>query len=417
VKATAGAVPKGYVLALEWSALSEGNGVARAGLALNRARNRAELMAALKTFDSPNVSVVFADRDGHIGFVAPALIPVRRADNEAMGRVPVPGWIAKYDWQGFIPYEKLPTVQDPSSHQLFTANNKITPPGYREFITTDWFPPYRADRIEAMLAATPRHSLDSFARMQADVQSPVAREMLAFALAAKPATDEGREAQSMLAGWKGAMTAEAAAPLVFAAWYRELTRLVYADELGELFDESWEQRLQFMTSVIKAQRGLDRWCDDVRTPAKETCAMRAATAFDLAAADLTKRYGAPSKWRWGRAHRAAGDHRPLGSVPVVGSLFNIDPETPGDAYTVDVGNFFLRDEERPFANRHAPGLRAIYDLADLDRSRFMQSTGQSGNILSPWYSSFAERWAHVEYVTIPARRDAIAVEHRLVINP
>ena len=47
----------------------------------------------------------------------------------------------------------------------------------------------------------------------------------------------------------------------------------------------------------------------------------------------------------------------------------------------------------------------------------MQSTGQSGNILSPWYSSFGERWAHVEYITIPARREAIAVEHRLVINP
>jgi penicillin amidase len=95
----------------------------------------------------------------------------------------------------------------------------------------------------------------------------------------------------------------------------------------------------------------------------------------------------------------------------------VDPETPGDSFTVDVGHYFVGDDERPFANRHAASLRALYDLADLDRSRFMQSTGQSGNILSPWYSNFAERWARVEYVTIPARREAIAVEHRLVLNP
>jgi penicillin G amidase len=417
MKTAAQVAPKGHVLALAWPALSEDNGVARAGFALNRARNRGELLAALKDFDAPQQNVVYADREGHIGFIAPALVPIRRADNEAMGRVPVPGWDAKYDWQGFIPYDKLPAIQDPPSHHIVTANNKITPPGYKPFISVDWFPPYRADRIEAMLAEKPKHTLDSFARMQADVQSPVAHALLPAALAAKPATDAGREAQAMLKGWNGAMTAEEGAPLVFAAWYRELTRLVYADELGELFKDSWEQRLQFMISVMKGDRGLDRWCDDVTTPARETCAQRAALAFDRAAEDLGKRYGAASGWRWGLAHAAAGDHRPLGRFPVIGSLFDVDPETPGDSFTVDVGHYFIGDEERPFANRHAASLRALYDLADLDRSRFMQSTGQSGNVFSPWYSNFAQRWARVEYVTIPTRRDAIAPEHRLVLNP
>jgi penicillin amidase len=413
----ADAAPKGHVLALAWPAISEDNHVLRAGFALDRARNRNELVAALKDFEAPQQNVVYADREGHIGFIAPALVPVRRADNEAMGRVPVPGWDAKYDWQGFIPYDKLPAIQDPPSHHIVTANNKITPPGYKPFISVDWFPPYRSDRIEALLAASPKHSLDSFAKMQADVQSPMAHELLAIAMSAKPSTDQGREAQAMLKGWNGAMTTDSAAPLVFSAWYRELTRLVYADELGDLFNDFWEQRLQFMVSVMKGERGLDRWCDDVKTPAKETCAQRAALAFDRSAEDLARLYGKPSDWSWGRAHAAASDHRPLGFVPVIGRFFNVTPETPGDSYTVDVGHYFIRDEERPFANRHAASLRAIYDLADLDRSRFMQSTGQSGNILSPWYSSLAERWAHVEYVTIPTRREAIAAEHRLVINP
>lgn len=98
-------------------------------------------------------------------------------------------------------------------------------------------------------------------------------------------------------------------------------------------------------------------------------------------------------------------------------LFNVTPETPGDTYSVDVGHYFIRDEARPFANRHAPSLRAIYDLSDLDRSVFIQSTGESGNFLSPWYANFAERWAKVRYITIPTAPASIAAAHTLTLQP
>ena len=417
IKGAAQAAPKGYVLALAWAALTEDNVVARAGFALNRAQSVSDLHAALRDFTAPHQNVVFATRDGHIGFVAPARLPVRRPDNEAMGRVPVPGWIAKYDWQGFLPYERMPAIADPASGHIVTANQKITPPGYKPFISVDWFPPYRADRIEEMLAAQPKHSVASFARMQADTSSRLARELLPVALAAKPATAEGRRAQQVLKGWKGDATADSAAPLVFAAWYRELTRAVYADELGELFDESWDLRAAFMIRVMKGDPGYARWCDNVTTPRSETCAEQAARAFDLAAPYLARHYGAPESWRWGAIHTAAGDHRPFSFVPFVARFFTIAPETPGDSFTVDVGHFFIRDESRPFANRHAASLRAIYDLADLDRSLFIQSTGQSGNVLSPWYSNMAERWAKVQYVAIPAKRELIQADHRLLLEP
>ena len=417
VKAAESAAPKGHVLALAWAALTEENFTVRAGFAMGRARNGAEFVAALRDFHAPHQNLVYADREGRIGFVAPGRVPVRRADNAAMGRVPVPGWDAKYDWQGFIPFEMLPALKDPASARIVTANHKITPPGYKPFISVDWFPPYRAERIEELLDARPKHSLESFARLQADSLSRLARELLPVALAAKPKTDPGRRAQAMLVGWKGEMAIDSAAALVFSAWYRELTRLVYADELGELFQESWDLRATFMIAVMKGERGYERWCDDVRTPARESCALLAARAFDFAADDLARRYGEPAGWRWGAAHWAAGDHRPFGLIPYVSRLFNVSPESAGDAYSVNVGVFFIRDEARPFANRHAPSLRAIYDLGDLERSLFMHSTGQSGNVLSPWYASFAERWAKVEYITIPTRPESIAAAHTLLLTP
>ena len=411
------ATPKGHVIALAWAALDAANAASRAGFTMSRAKNAAEFVAATRDFHAPHQNLVYADRDGRIGFVAPALVPVRRPDNEAMGRVPVPGWIAKYDWTGYLPFEQLPASQDPKAGRIVTANHKIVAPGYKPFLTVDWFSPFRADRIEEMLSATPKHSMDTFRRMQADVDSRITRELLPVAMAARPATEEGRQALAWLAGWKGEMAVDSKPALVFSAWYREITRLVYADELGDLFRESWEQRGAFMIATLKGRRGFERWCDDVTTSARETCLSLAGRAFDLAAADLGKRYGAPGGWRWGAAHIAASDHRPLGFVPVVKDFFSITPETPGDSFTVNVGHFFVRDEQRPFANRHAASLRAIYDLADLDRSLYMHSTGQSGNVLSPWYSSFAERWAKVEYITIPARRAAINASHTLVLRP
>src|SRR4029079_17182193 len=111
------------------------------------------------------------------------------------------------------------------------------------------------------------------------------------------------------------------------------------------------------------------------------------------------------------------DHRPFGFVPVVKEYFNVAPETAGDSYSLNVGAYTLRDDARAFAKRHAASLRAIYDLADLDRSLFMQSTGQSGNVLSQWYSDLAQRWAKVEYITIPMAREKLAAAHRLTLKP
>ncbi len=415
VASAAGAAPKGYVLSLAWAALDENNATARAGLEMNRAASAPDFVASLKDYHAPQQSIVYADVSGHIGLVAPARIPLRRADNEAMGRVPVPGWDAKYDWQGFAPFERMPAATDPATGAIVTANHRIVPSDFKPFLTADWNPPYRANRIAALLLAQDKHDVASMRRIQADAESALARAMLPVFLASAPQTEGGKRALELARGWDGVMRADSPAPLVFAAWHRELTRLVYADELGELFNDFWDHRAAFMIEVMTGSASA--WCDDVRTPETETCPQLAARAMDLAAADLATRFGPEAGWRWGEAHQAANDHRPFGAVSWLARGFNLPVPTPGDTYSVNVGHTHVRDEARPFANRHAASLRAIYDLADLDRSLFMQSTGQSGNRLSPWYGNFAGRWAAVDYVTIPTKREAIASPKRLSLAP
>jgi penicillin amidase len=94
-------------------------------------------------------------------------------------------------------------------------------------------------------------------------------------------------------------------------------------------------------------------------------------------------------------------------VPALARFFDIRLPSAGDTYTVNVGRHNLRDEAAPFTNRHAASLRALYDLSNLENSRFMHSTGQSGNVLSPLYDNFARRWASVSYIPLHTVRGEV----------
>ncbi|MGD9953604.1 MAG: penicillin acylase family protein [Burkholderiales bacterium] len=413
------ALPDGHVLSLRWTALDADDLTMQAGPRLARAADWPEFLAALRNFHSPQQNFVYADREGNIGFVAAGRVPVRKSANDLHGMAPAPGWDARYDWAGFIPFAELPLAYNPPAGTIVTANHRITPPGYRHFISSEWQPPYRARRIEELLGALPRHSIGSFARIQGDVVSLPMRELLPRLLRTQPASEEARRALARLAGWDGAMDTERAEPLIAWAWWREFSRAIYADELGEAFARNWRARARFLTAVLENRDGQGRWCDDVRTSGVETCDALLAATLEAALADLRLRHGDDmSAWHWGEAHVARHEHRPFGRVPFLARWFDITVPSPGDAYTVNVGRNRFEDEARPFASVHAASLRAIYDLAEPDNSLYIHSGGQSGNILSPHYRTFTEAWARGEYIpmiTDRAKLEAAGVQ-RLLLN-
>jgi penicillin amidase len=409
-KPAAEALPQGYALALAWTALREDDLSMQAASRFARANNWNGFLAAARDFHSPQQNMVYADIEGNIGFVAPGRVPVRKPENDLKGQAPAPGWDAKYDWDGFIAFEGLPQSYNPASGEIITANHKIVPEDYPHYLTSEWILPYRAKRIAQLLAATAKHTPQSFAKIQADTVSLQVREILPLLLKARPQGAEAQQVLQQLGQWDANMAIESAEPLIVSAWLRELGRLIYADELGDMFDGAWEHRADFIYNVLADTGGQGRWCDDVNTPVKESCADLLPKALDLALADLKRRYGDDRKqWRWGEAHFALSEHRPFGRQPQLARFFDISVPSPGDTYTINVGRNSLANESAPFASRHAASLRAIYDLADLDKSVYIHSTGQSGNLFSPLYKNFAERWSRVEYIPMSMKRsDAMA---------
>ena len=398
-------VEEGHVVAMAWTALRDVDGTPRAVLDLGRAANRAEFVAALAGYETPQQNIVYADRDGTIGFYAPGRVPVRKPGNGVNGIIPVPGWTGDYDWVGFIPFTQLPHSFNPPSGAIATANHKIVPDNYPYHITYDWEPAYRVRRIDELLASRTTHSIASFTSAQGDVTSRMATDFLPLLLEAEPLSEVSAQARALLRQWDGAMERNRPEPLIFAAWYRNLTRMTYADEFGELFDDAWRMRPLFMFDVLKRKPD---WCDDRTTPARESCNTLIAEALDLTVSELTEEHGADiDKWRWGDAHYAHMKHQPFTLIPLLRNVFDVKLPSSGGGFTLNRGAHRIGDRGAPFANVHGASMRAIYDLDDLDRSLYIHSTGQSGNRLSPLYSNFARPWRDLEYVPMTTRRDEV----------
>jgi penicillin amidase len=411
------------LLALAASALGPDDRSPEAFFWLNRARNWQQFVAALSHFSAPNQNFAYADIAGNIGFYSAGRVPIRKLGD---GFSPVPGWSGEYDWSGFIPFAEMPHAFNPPSGRLINANNKIAGGGYPYFLGRDWAPPYRARRIGELLARTKRHTRGTMARIQGDVVSLAAREMLPLMLGAakgkgRPPEGPAHTALRLLGMWDGTMDRGRPEPLIFSAWFRELNRSIYGDELGADLSAYWRPRPRFINTVIEADR---TWCDDIATAPTETCEQRIIEALARAIDDLSTAYGPdPIEWRWGDAHVARFRHGVLSRVPGLGALGNIVIATDGDNFTVNRATSRVADAAAPFAQIHGPGLRAIYDLADLENSLFIQATGQSGNPLSRHYRDLIGRWRDIEYVRLPrlpagpgAGAAAKAV-HRLTLMP
>ena len=408
-----------YVLAMRWTALDADSDPVGTGLAMQSATGVAGFISAAGTLVAPMQNMVVADRAGHIGVVSPGRIPLRKPENDLKGLVPAPGWDARYDWAGFIPADQTPREVDPPRGFIATANQRITAPGYPHFLTNDWALPYRHQRIEQLLRAKPRHSLQDLGAIQGDVKSLAAPTLLPWLLKAESPHRLAAAAKAQLAGFDGTMAADQAAPLIYWAWQRQLARGIFMDDTGV---ELWERSLATRTFQDALEgvllRDDARWCDDRGTPAPETCAEQSSAALTRALDDLQARYGEdPARWSWGRAHQARSEHRPFSRVKALAPWFELRTPVGGDTHTVNVSRVGLKPDSSTgelFLNEHAASLRALYDVADPSQSRVMHSTGQSGLVHSPLYRSFVEPWRAVQYVPLWPRGAPAQV---LVVKP
>ncbi len=359
-----------------------GNRGADAIYGLMKARSWEAFVDAARGYTVPMQNMHFAHIDGTIGYTTAGLLPIRVEETG--------------DWTGFVPFEDLPRVVNPAGGLIASGNNLVAGEAY-PYPLPGSYGVYRAPRIEAVLNARERHSLDSFAALQMDVVSEQILRIRPALLAAEPESQMGIEALARLENWDGAMDADGPEALIMAAWLRVLSASIWNDELGPDVARSFNQpRRAFLETVLMGDASA--WCDDVRTQEMETCALTAGLALDAAMSETADAFGRNMEdWRWGEVHQGDFDH-PFGDLPLIGGMFENRVGIPGDGSTVNVAHFSYRSGS--YDVFHAASMRAIYDLSDLNNSLYMHAPGQSGHPLSPHHGDLAPRWAAGEFFEI-----------------
>ncbi len=345
-RAAGAATPKGYVIAIAWTALARRRPDSRCGRArMPRAANGTSFLDGARDFHSPQQNMVYADVDGNIGFIAAGRVPMRRAANDLKGMAPAPGWDARYDWAGFIPFDELPRAfNPPTAARSSPPTTRSRRPATRISSAATGSRRIAPTASRSCSTRQPKHSArDPSRACRPTIARALARELLPIMLRARAAqAARAGELAAMLAHWDGSMDAGRPEPLIFGAWYRELTRRVYADELGpELFKDYWDQRAVFMTNVLSHAddgEGVSRWCDDVGTPQRESCADQIAAALEDASVYLRAHYGGdPKQWRWGTPHFSFSRHQPFTKNALLAPMFDLRQPSDGDSFTVNVG--------------------------------------------------------------------------------
>ena len=395
--------------ALQWTIFNPKIASFQTFYLLNRAKNWKEFTSAIKTFSGATQNFIYADVDGHIGYYGAGYIPIRKSGD---GSTPYDGAKDDGEWTGYIPFDKLPHVYDPPSGMVVTANARIVGRDYPYHLTHNWSVTYRQTRINQLLVAKNKLTIDDFRATQGDVYSiggkTFSNEVVKF-FGANPGGDEKfKETLKLLAAWDGRVTPDSKAALLVSEMREIFFNHILANALGE--DRAKQYRwgnFHILADQLILERpnawlpkGYTNWQDYLRACEQE------------ARASLTKKLGADEvKWRFGELVQVKLAH-PLAAAPMIGDKFKIAPfPQNGNGYSGGLG---------PTVNvGPTVSMRMIVDLSNLDNSQHGILLGESGNPDSPHYKDQLDDWRNVTPRVFPFTAEAIkrTTKQTLTLTP
>lgn len=396
--------------ALKWAGSEPGGAAYLASLAVDRAKNGSEFVAALKRWKVPSENMVYADIEGNIGWVAAALTPVRKGWN---GLLPVPGAKSAYEWQGFLPLKELPQVHNPAAHYVATANHNILPAGFKAEIGYEWSPPYRFGRIRERLEGKKKFTREDFQSMQHDVTTLPGRTLARLVKVADRKDRELEPYVELLAGWDGVLSADSRAGALYGVWLQELLDGFYRLQVPAGLLDFTTARSGVPVMLAALEKPDEAWFGKKPTEGRDQLLR---TTLHKAVDRLRKLLpGDEKKWSWGRLHTTTFRH-PLASLGrVYATTFDLGPvPRAGDTHTPNAAS-----HNKKFEHISGATYRHVLDLADWDRGLATSAPGQSGQLGSPHYDDLLPLWEKGEYFPLAFTRAKVekVTRHRLKLTP
>lgn len=410
--------PEGdYAVSLRWTALEPGT-TASAIFALNTAKDFDDFRAAAALFDVPAQNLIYADVDGNIGYQTPGNLPIRGAGD---GSMPQPGWDSAYTWQGFIPFEELPVVYNPTEGYIVTANNAIVGEDYKHQLTSDWDYGWRAARIDELIQraiAKGPVTTEDLNAIQADDYSYIGMRLTAAFADVTTGDDETDAALDLLQQWDAQNSADSAAAAYANVLWDTLATNVFEEGRDEPAPLSGQGRLFLVMDQLLEDEASPWWTNEALGVSGMNDMLK-RSAIDAYERLVAEQGDNPSRWNWGGLHALplVNDTFGTSGIAPIEWMFNRGPYPVGGGSSVANATGWNLGEG--FETVTVPSMRMIIDLADFDDSRWNQLTGQSGHAFHTNYTDQVASWQAAELTPWAYSADAVeaSTTDTLVLTP
>lgn len=394
------------MVSLSWTGLDRNDTTYESFFRINYAVDWGSFKEAVKYHIAPTLNLFYADNNNNIGFIGVGRVPLR---SKGQGDLPVIGGTGEYQWQGYIPFAEWPQSYNPKKGYIVNANNDNTSADYPYFISHNFALPVRSNRIEGMIAAAVtskgKIELDDVKAIQGDTFDLLAQELLPSLKLSNP---DKRQAAALayLADWKGDMNVHSQAATIFETWIRHLRSDLFRDK----FESFWNQQAhnEIFDNIVGSRTLRDietalnnpspNWCDNLATNKVEDCQLILSRSLDSALDELVKLYGSNmDNWQWGKAQSTLYIHRPFSNIKLMDVIFErkIGNGGSGNSVNIAASNFV---EGKGYRQGFGAAFRQIIQLSKTEPTHlYMNSTGQSGHVMSPHYDDMVESFRDVKY--------------------
>ena len=400
-------------VALRWPALDPKDTTYESFFQLNYATDWQSFRKALRFHVAPTLNILYADKSNNIGYQAVGKIPIRANGH---GQLPVPGWNDDFAWVSYIPFDQLPQSYNPEKGYIVSANNKIIGSDYPYFISNNWAPPARAQRIEELIQEQISKgeplTIDYHQQMQADTVDVSVKELLAVFQQHDGKTERQRKAIDLIKNWQGDMAVNSASAAIFFTWAKHLRAQLFSDELKGFWNKQDESKslsaMVFSTSYMDVYTALNdktlNWCDIRGSEAVEGCDYLLTSSLRQALDEIDDLLGADmDSWQWGDMHATKYSHTPFSLVELLDYIVGREIPNGGSTNTINVANSIFEESEG-YQQTFGAGFRQIIQFNENDSQHwYMNSTGQSGNVFSRHYADMVEPFNAVQFFELPLR--------------
>ncbi len=400
---------KAYAVRSAW--MDVGGSPYLASLRMNQAQSWDEFRDACNYSNIPGENMIWADREGNIGWQAVGIAPIRQ---NWSGLVPVPG-DGSYEWDGYLEIIKKPHVHNPEKGFFGTANSNLTDQDYpyrKEAIAWEWSDPFRSNRINEILDNDARVTLSDMAALQTDYFSVPASELVPLLKRVTSANWLTEKARKMLLEWNFRLEPQSIESGIYIAWQRQLRNavrdVVVPDEAKEIF------------SFLSMKKTLD-W---IQSPdgrfGENPIADRdelLLSSLEKSVSNLSEKFTRnPSKWTYGQMdYKHITLKHPLSNAvnSETREAINVGPAVRGgDSYTIN--NTGGRNNQSSGAS-----FRILVDTENWDRTLAMNNPGQSGDPESPFYNNLFQEWSTDGFFPLFYSKEKIVsvTAQRIVLKP